>query len=48
MAIADDTGLAVRSIVTMANATISPPTTIIAVPLLLQFMAISTSSHGRL
>jgi hypothetical protein len=48
MAIAAGTGLAVKSIVATENATINPPTSIMAVPRLFQFVAISTSSHGRL
>ena len=45
MAIADGTGLSVRSITTMAKATIAPPTSIIATPLLLRFSATSASFH---
>jgi hypothetical protein len=48
MAIAEGTGLLVRSIVATANATINPPTSIIARPLLFQLSAISASFHAGL
>ena len=46
MAIAEGTGLLVRSIVATANAIINPPTTIIATPLLFRFSVTSASSHA--
>jgi hypothetical protein len=46
MAIADGTGFSVRNIVATANTTISPPTSIIARPLLFRFSAISASFHA--
>jgi hypothetical protein len=45
MAIADGTGFSVRNIVAMANATINPPTIIIARPLSFRFSAIGASFH---
>jgi hypothetical protein len=47
MAIAEGTGLLVRSIVATANATIKPPTSIIARPLLFQLSATSASFHAE-
>jgi hypothetical protein len=45
MAIADGTGFSVRNIVATANATISPPTSIIARPLLFRFSVTRPSFH---
>jgi hypothetical protein len=46
MAIADGTGFSVRNIVATANATISPPTSIIARPLLFRFSVTRPSFHA--
>ena len=46
MAIAEGTGLLVRSIVATANATINPPTSISATPLLFRFSVTSASFHA--
>ena len=46
MAIAEGTGFLVRSIVATANATINPPTSIIATPLLFRFSVTSASFHA--
>lgn len=45
--IAEGTALLVRSIVATANATINPPTIIIAAPVLLILSVIRASFHAR-
>ncbi len=45
MANADGAELSVRSITTIANATITPPTSIIATPLVVRFSVTSASFH---
>jgi len=47
MAIAEGTGLFVRSIVATANAIINPPTIIIAAPVLFARSVIRASFHAR-
>ena len=47
MAIAEGTGLLVRSIAATANAIINPPTIIIATPVLFELAVIRASFHAR-